>query len=175
MMKGLHIGAQQHPAPMMIPDRCGTVPPRALGNGSGEVAADRGLDVQRLTLLLGLVAMAQPRLGRRPPPATVLTSEHHPPPALDDMAERPQVLGRPGHVQRLVQVLLEPGPVGVRQGGTDPLDPLGSSGPIAASAPLTMVPRVQTSPRLRSVTAPAGRACMPSSPPLGTAIMERLV
>jgi hypothetical protein len=38
-----------------------------LGCGSGEVAADRVLHVQRLTLPLGLVAMAQPCLGRRPP------------------------------------------------------------------------------------------------------------
>jgi hypothetical protein len=76
----------------MIPDRCGTVPPHALGNGSGEVAADRVLHVQRLTLPLGLNTAAQPRLGRRPPPATVLAGEHHPPPRLDDVAERPQIM-----------------------------------------------------------------------------------
>jgi hypothetical protein len=91
-------------------------------DGSGEVAADRVLHVQRSTLQLN--STAQPRLGRRPPPTTVLANNHHPPPALDHMAQRPQIPGRPGHVQRLVQVLLEPGPVGVRQGGTDLLDPL---------------------------------------------------
>jgi hypothetical protein len=121
----------------MIPDRCGTVPPRALGNGSGEVAADRALHAQRFTLPLGLNTAAQPRLGRPPPPATVLTSEHHPPPALDTMADRPQIPGRPSQVQRLTQVLLEPDPVGVRQGGTDQLNSLGSSGPVTGSAPLT--------------------------------------
>src|SRR4029450_10165211 len=96
----------------MIPDRCGTVPPHALGNGSGEVAADRVLHVQRLTLPLRLNTAAQARLGRRPrptpppglnpparprlgpppPPATVLAGEHHPPPRLDDVAERPQIM-----------------------------------------------------------------------------------
>jgi hypothetical protein len=106
-------------------------------NGSGEIAADRVLHVQRFTLPLGINTAAQPRLGRRPPPATVLTSEHHPPQALDDMAERPEVPGRPGHVQRLVQVLLEAGPVGVRQGGTDLLNLSNSSGPMVGSAPLT--------------------------------------
>jgi hypothetical protein len=67
----------------------------------------------------------------------MLAHNQHPPPALDDMAERPQIPGRPGQVQRLVQLLLEPGPVGGRQGGTDLLNPLGRSGPIAGSAPLT--------------------------------------
>jgi hypothetical protein len=69
----------------MIPDRCGNAPPHAPGNGSGEVAADRVLHVQRFTLPLGLNTPPKPHLGRRPPPAAVLTSEHHPPPALDDV------------------------------------------------------------------------------------------
>ena len=74
----------------MIPDRYGTVPPHALGNDSGQIAADRVLHVQRLTLPLRRNTAAQPRLGRRPPPATVLANEHHPPPALHDTAERPR-------------------------------------------------------------------------------------
>src|SRR5215210_536395 len=109
----------------MIPDRYGTVPPNGPRDGSGQIAADRVLHVQRFTLPLELNTVTQPRLSRRPPPATVLTSEHHPPSALDDMAQRPQVPGRPSQAQRLLQVLVEPDPVGGRQGGTDLLDPLG--------------------------------------------------
>jgi hypothetical protein len=67
----------------------------------------------------------------------MLANKHDPPPALDDIAQRPQIPGRPSQVQRLVQLLLEPDPVGIRQGGTDQLDRSGSSGPIAGSAPLT--------------------------------------
>jgi hypothetical protein len=152
----------------MIPDRCGNAPPRAPRNSSGEIAADRVLHVQRFALPLRVITVAQPRLGRHPRPAAVLTSEHHPPPAPDDMAERPQIPGRPTHIQRLVQVLVEPGPVGVRQGGTDRLNPLDSSGPTARSAPLT--PWLPASrPLFRSGVGQSllGRACMPSSPPLG--------
>ena len=78
---------------------------------SGEVAADRGLDVERFGLPLGLAA-AQPRLGRRPPLSAVLADEHHTPPCLNDVAERPQMPSRPGCIQRLLQFLLEPGTVG---------------------------------------------------------------
>src|SRR5215217_1149046 len=134
------------------------------GNSSGEIAADRVLHVQRLTLPLGRNTAAKPRLGRRPPPATVLTSEPHPPPALDDMAKRPQVPGRPGHVHRLVQVLLEPGPVDIRQGDTDLHDPLGqlrTDGRLGTAH--TMVPCLQTSVPLRSVTEPA-RASLHARP-----------
>jgi hypothetical protein len=42
-----HSSAHQHPAPMMIPDPCGIVPPHAPGNSSGQTAADRVLHVQR--------------------------------------------------------------------------------------------------------------------------------
>jgi hypothetical protein len=92
----------------------------------GPGRAGRVLHGQRFTLPLRLTTAAQPLLGCRPPPAAMLTNNHHPPPALDDVAERPEVPGRPGRVQRLVQALLEPGPVGVRQGGTDLLGPLGA-------------------------------------------------
>jgi hypothetical protein len=106
----------------------------------------------------------------------VLTSEHHPPPALDDMAERPEISGRPGHVQRLVQVLLEPGSVGVRQGGTDLLDPLEQ---VRTDRRLgtahAMFPRVPTSLALRNVTDPLGQADMPILVAAGTAIIERLI
>ena len=63
---------------------------------SGEVAADRGLDVERFGLPLGLFAAAQPRLGRRSPLSAVLADEHHTPPCLNDVAERPQMPSRPG-------------------------------------------------------------------------------
>ena len=92
----------------------------------GPGRAGRVLHGQRFTLPLRLTTAAQPLLGCRPPPAAMLTNNHHPPPALDDVAERPEVPGRTGRVQRLVQALLEPGPVGVRQGGTDLLGPLGA-------------------------------------------------
>ena len=82
----------------MVPDRCGNAPPHAPGDSSGEVAADRLLHIQRLTLPLELTTLAQPCLSRRPPLASVLTSEHHPPPTLEDVAERPQVPRRPGHM-----------------------------------------------------------------------------
>src|SRR4029453_18709280 len=103
----------------------------------------------RFTLPRGLNTTAQPRLGRRPPLTAVLTNKHHPQPALDNIAERPEVPGRPGHVQRLIQVLLEPGPVGVRQGGTDQLDPLGQVGTNRRLGTAHHVPRVQTSLPLR--------------------------
>jgi hypothetical protein len=45
-------------------------------------------------------------------------------PCLDDVTERPQIPDRPGSVQRVVQILLEPGAVGVRQRHMDQLDPL---------------------------------------------------
>ena len=142
----------------------------------GPGRAGRVLHGQRFTLPLRLTTAAQPRLGCRPPPAAMLTNNHHPPPALDDVAERPEVPGRPGRVQRLVQALLEPGPVGVRQGGTDVLGPLGQVRTDRRLATAhAMVPRVQTSLPLRRATEPARRACMPSSPPLGKAIIEQLV
>jgi hypothetical protein len=58
----------------------------------------------------------------------VLANEHHPPPSLDDVTEWPQIPGQPGSVQRLIQVLLEPSAVSVRQRRTDQLDPLGQVG-----------------------------------------------
>src|SRR4029450_3840685 len=103
----------------MIPDRCRTASPHAPGDGSGEIAADRILHLQRPTLPLGLNTPAQAPPGRPPPPPPALAPNPPPPPALDDMTERPQIRGRPGHVQRLVQLLFEPGPGGVRPGGTD--------------------------------------------------------
>jgi hypothetical protein len=106
----------------------------------------------------------------------MLANKHHPPPALDDMAQRPQIPGRPAQVQRLVQFLLEPGPVGVRQGGTDLLNPLGQlRTDRRLGTAQTMAPRVQTSLPLRSVTASARASLMPSSPPLGMAMIERSV
>ena len=111
----------------MIPDPCGKVPPHAPRNSSGEIAADHVLHVQRFTLPLGLNTPPKPRLGRRPPPATVLTSEHHPPPTLDDMAKRPKVPGRSGPVQRQVEVLLEPGPIGFIERPVLPLKPMAAS------------------------------------------------
>jgi hypothetical protein len=132
-------------APRMIPDAGPTCRLALGGHGSGEVAADRVLHVQRFALPLGLITVAQPRLGRRPPLATVLTSEHHPPPALDDMAERLR--------DRVDRPCPMPGPLScsnrarsasgkatrTRSTRSD------SSGPVAGSAPLTMVPRLQTS------------------------------
>jgi hypothetical protein len=131
--------------------------------------------MQRLSLPPGLNTAAQPRLSRRPPLATMLTSEHHPPPALDDMAERPQIPGRPDHVQRLVQILLEPSPVGARQAARTNSTRPDSSGPIAGSAPLTPW-FLASRPVFRSGVCQSllRRACMPSSLPLGTASIERL-
>jgi hypothetical protein len=64
-----------------------------VGRGSGQVAADRILDLKRFRLQLRLFTPAQPRLGFRPPPTAVPAGEHHPIPGLDDVAERPEVSG----------------------------------------------------------------------------------
>jgi hypothetical protein len=151
----------QHPAPMMIPDRYGTVPPHAPGTTQARYRLIASSTSNGSLSHSGSSPRRQPRLGRPPPPTAVLTSEHHPPPALDDVAEVPEAPGRPRRVQRLVQVLLEPDPVGVRQGGTDLLDPLGQvrTGRRLSTAH-AMVPRVQPSLAPMTVTEPAGRACM---------------
>jgi hypothetical protein len=67
----------------------------------------------------------------------MLANNHDPPPALDDMAQRPQIPCRPSQVQRLVQLLLEPDPVGISKTARTCSTRSGSSGPIAGSAPLT--------------------------------------
>ena len=140
----------------MIPDRCATVPPHLPGDGSGEVAADRVLHIQRFTLPLGLNTAAQPRLGRRPPPATVLTNEHHPPPTLHDMAERPQI-----RVDRARSNASSRSCSNRTRSASDKaartcLTRSGSSGPIGGSAPLTpWLLAFQTNLPLRNVTASA--------------------
>jgi hypothetical protein len=160
----------------MIPDRCGTVPPHPPGDGSGEIAAGRVLHVQRSTLPLELNSTAQPRLGRRPPLPAVLANSHHPPPALDNMAQRPQIPGRPSHVHRLVQVLLEPGRSvsGKRHGPAQPART--NSGPVAGSAPQrhgSSRPDQSSAQEWDSVC--SGEPACRSSPPLGMAIIERLL
>jgi hypothetical protein len=79
-----------------------------VGRGSGQIAANRVLDLKRFDLPLRLVAAAQPRLSFCPPRTAVPAGEHHPRPGLDDMAERPQVPGRPA--------MSTPGPVPARTG-----------------------------------------------------------
>ena len=66
---------------------------RRLGGSSREIAANRVLDLERLSLPLWLFAAAQPRLGRRPAGAAVLADEDDSIPGLDDVAEGPQVPG----------------------------------------------------------------------------------
>jgi hypothetical protein len=151
-----HQARTQQTAPLMIPDRCGTVPPQVPEVGSGQIAADRVLHVQRFTLPLRLITMAQPRLDHRPPPTTVLTSEHHPPPALDDMAERPQIPGRPGHVQRPVRSCSNRARSASGKAARSCSTCSGRSGPMVGSGPLTpWFLSVQTSLTLISVTEPA--------------------
>src|SRR4029453_18218034 len=77
---------------------------------SGQIAADRVLDLMRFSLPRRLFATAPSGLACCPPRTAVPTEEHNPTPGLDDLAERPEVPGRLGQVQRLVQVLLEPRP-----------------------------------------------------------------
>jgi hypothetical protein len=64
-----------------------------LRRGSGQIAADRLLDLKRFSLPLRLFAEAQPGLGRCLPRSAVPTGQHHPRPNLDNAAERPQVPG----------------------------------------------------------------------------------
>jgi hypothetical protein len=81
-------------------------------------------------------------------------------------------------ILRTIQFLLEPGPVpvGVRQGGTDLLNPLGQvRTDRRLSTAHAMVPRVQRSLPLRSMTALPGEPTCPSSPLLDQAIIERLL
>ena len=104
-------------------------------NDSGQIAADRVLHVQRFTLPLGL----KPWRSRSSVAATAghHAGAQHLPPALDDMVERPQILGRPGQVQRLVQVLLEPDRSASDNAARTCSTRSDSSGPVAGSAPLT--------------------------------------
>ena len=74
-------------------DDAWTTRPPQVGRGSGQVAADRVLDVKRFGLPPGLFAAAQPLLGVCPPPTAVPAGEHHPIQGPDDLAERPQVQG----------------------------------------------------------------------------------
>jgi hypothetical protein len=122
--------------------RCNSAAPEhgrlaLFGNGSGEVAADRLLDVQRFALPLGLFTPAQPRLGRRPPSTAVLTDEHDSISRLHDLAEGPQISAQRPVANAWVQFLLELGAVGVRQGRTDQRTRSGRSGRIAHSATRT--------------------------------------
>ena len=97
-----------------------------------------------------------PRPNGGPSSVAGPSSPGRPATSLDDMAQRHQIPGRPDHVQRLVQLLLEPSPVGARQSGTDQLDPprqLRTDRRLGTAH--TMVPRVQTSLPLRSGTEPA--------------------
>ena len=64
-----------------------------LRRGSGQIAADRVLDIERFGLPLRRFTAAQPRLGCCPPRTAMPAGEHHPTPGLDDMAERLQVPG----------------------------------------------------------------------------------
>ena len=107
-------------------------------------------------------AAAQPCLDGRPPCATALAGKHHPPPRLDDVAEWPQIPGLPGDVQRLVQLLLEPGAVGFGQRPTDQVDRLREGGPLARSATLTTPPRGPGQGPLTGVTqAPINEGRLP--------------
>ena len=93
LVKDLHI---ERLSDYSAADDTGSLRQRAASrsrDGSGEIAADRVLHVQRFTVPLGLITVAQPRLSRHPTRATVLTSEHHPPPALNDVTEWPEVPG----------------------------------------------------------------------------------
>jgi hypothetical protein len=76
---------------------------------SGQIAADRVLDVTRFGLPLRLFAAPQPRLGCCPPLTAVPTGEHDPRPGLDDLAERSQVPGSTAPYPT-------PGPVPARTG-----------------------------------------------------------
>jgi hypothetical protein len=150
----------QHPAPMMIPDRYGTVPPHAPGttqaryrliasstsNGS---LSHSGSSPRRSRA--SVAPTAHRRADERTPPAT-------------SPRPRGRGTGGPGSSAPCPTPgpgLSRTGPVGVRQGGTDLLDPLGQvrTGRRLSTAH-AMVPRLQPSLAPMSVTEPAGRVCM---------------
>ena len=110
---------------------------RRLAGSSGQVTADRVLDLERLGFLLRLFAAAHSRLGGRPSLTAVLAGEHHPVPGLDDVAEWPQVPGGPGRVQRLVQLLLNRARSASGRAARTSSTRSGRSGPVARSATLT--------------------------------------
>ena len=148
-----------------------------LRHGSGQIAADRVLDLKRFGLPLRLFATAPSGLACCPPRTAVPTEEHNPTPGLDDLAERPQVPGRLGHVQRLVQVLLEPRP-GRRQARRHR-----PAGP-ARAAPDRSPARYRSRHGSSRPAQPFAQACdsacsgeptYPSSPPLGKTIIRRLI
>jgi hypothetical protein len=130
-------------------------------NDSGEIPADRVLHVQRFTLPLRLIAAA-PAAPRSPPTAHRRADERTPP--ATSPRRRGRGAGGPGSSAPCPTPgpgLGRTGPVGVRQGGTDLLDPLGQvrTGRRLSTAH-AMVPRLQPSLAPMSVTEPAGRVCM---------------
>jgi hypothetical protein len=148
----------QHPAPMMIPDRYGTVPPHAPGttqaryrliasstsNGS---LSHSGSSPRRSRA--SVAPTAHRRADERTPPAT---------------SPRPRGRGAGGPGSSAPCPTPGPGlgrtgPVGVRQGGTDLLDPLGA-GP--DRSPAQHRSRHGSSPPAQSCAHECDRACWAS-------------
>ena len=109
---------------------------------SGQIAADRVLDVTRFGLPLRLFAAPQPRLGCCPPHTAVPTGEHHPRPGLDDLAERSQVPGSTAPYPT-------PGPVPARTGRGRRQAAPRAPAQLAPAAPGRSLLRPRSSRRLR--------------------------
>jgi hypothetical protein len=160
----------------MIADRYSTVPPHPPGGGSGEIAAGRVLHVQRFTLPLELNSTAQRRLGRRPPLPALLANNHHPPPALDNMAQRPRSRVDPAMSNAWSRSCSNRArsasgkPARTCSAGSDNPD----RSPARHRSHHGSLPPDQCSAQECDSVCSGEPACR-SSPPLGTAIIERLL
>jgi hypothetical protein len=111
-----------------------------LRRGSGQIAADRVLDLKRFGLPPRVLAAAQPGLGCCPPRTAVPVGEHHPIPGLDD----PLRQVRAGHPSAtLTRRLLASRPVlrPSRWQALMPLELVVSPLTLAATATLVQGPR----------------------------------
>ena len=88
------------------------------------MARDVLLHLKRLVFRWWPLATAKLLLVGRPSGAAVAAEQYQAIPRLDDVPERPEVVGPTGRVERLIQLRVELRTVGIGKGGPDQLCPL---------------------------------------------------